>query len=122
MQETDHVSVHDGHVFVDLRGGYRESEIAAAYRRFAVITIEKDRRRALVATGDDEPTAHYALRDAFTTIILAIGIPGNFRLALVPAKASVQAVYRTMERDFRLLGIDTRIFGDLDEARTWLGA
>jgi len=122
VTQTDHVWVCDGYVFVDLRGGYQQLEIGAAYRRLAVITIDKNPRRALVVTGDDDATAHYALRDAFTTIILAVGIPRDFRLALVPAKAPVESVYRTMQRDFQILGIETRIFGELDEAKTWLEA
>jgi hypothetical protein len=119
VKSNEYVSEIDGYVFLDLRSSHLGSEIAAAYREFAVVCIDKGICRAVVATGSDEPSAHWALRDAFTTIVLAIGIPRAFKLALVSTSVGVQATHRTMQRDFRILGIETRIFAETDAAIGW---
>ena len=115
-----HVLERAGYLFVDFRDGSDSVQIAHAYRHFAKACIEKNIQRAAVAAGNDEPAAHYALRDAFTTMVLAAGIPSAFKLALVPRTQGVEAVYRLIERDFRVLGIDTQIFADEKHAVAWL--
>lgn len=120
MPSNKCVVEHPTYVLVDFSDGRTSTEIAAAYRYFAILCIQKDTRRALVVAGDDDATAHYALRDAFTTVILAKGIPSNFRLALVGHTTAVQAVYRLIERDFRVLGFNTQIFSDTDKATVWI--
>jgi hypothetical protein len=108
------------YVLVDLRARCAPNEVAEAYRDFATLCIEKDVRRAIVAAGADVPNAHYALRDAFTAMILANGIPGGFNLALIATTPPMRDVYRAIERDFTTLGIGAKVFDDEGQAVDWL--
>lgn len=120
MTSSKYVCQRPGYLVVDFRDGVDPVQIVHAYRHFAAVCIEKSMQRALVAAGDDPPNAHYALRDAFTAMVLAAGIPSAFRLALIASTSRIEAVFRAIERDFRVLGIDTRIFADEHQALAWV--
>jgi len=108
------------YVLLDLRARCAPDEIAGAYRSFATLCTEKNVPRALVAAGADVHNAHYALRDAFAAMFRAHGMPGGFNLALIATTPPVREVYRAIERDFRILGIHSKIFDDEAQAVDWL--
>ena len=95
------------------------AEVADIFRSFAVRCLEKQINRVLVKTGDSDPAAEHALRDALATILLA-GIPAGFRMALVAATPQVRGSYRTAQRDLVLAGVDARLFDGEAEAVRWL--
>ena len=108
-----------GYVAIDIRG--REAgEVGEVYREFAALCIEQDIRRAVVRAGDDDPGVHYGLRDAFTTMILTVGVPRDFTLALVPETPQVERVYQLILSDFKALGIKAAIFKAHDAAIAWI--
>ena len=107
------------YVAIDIRGR-AEREVGDTYREFAASCLQQDIRRAVVRAADEDSTAHYGLRDAFTEIILSAGIPRDFRLALVPETPAVEVAYRLITRDFQLLGINARIFKAYDAAIAWV--
>ena len=76
--------------------------------------------RAVVRAGDDDPSVHYGLRDAFTTMILTAGVPRDFTLALVPETPQVEKVYELILRDFQALGVKAAIFKAHDAAIAWV--
>lgn len=120
MASHNHVLELPTYVLVDFRTGGGPKEIADAYRYFAAVCTKKNVRRAVVAAGVEESNAHYALRDAFTTMILANGIPRGFNLALIATTPRTRDVYRAIERDFGILGIHAKLFEDENEALSWL--
>ena len=76
-------------------------------------------RRVLVKAADDDPAGEHALRDAFTTMLLA-GIAPDFRLALVAATQRVEARYRSVQRDLSLASVHAKIFENESDAAYWL--
>ena len=108
-----------GYVAIDIRG--REGRaVGEVYREFAALCIEQDIRRAVVRAGDDDASVHYGLRDAFTTMILTVGVPRDFTLALVPETPQVEKVYELILRDFQALGVKAAIFKGHDAAIAWI--
>ena len=95
------------------------SEVAAIYRDFAVLCIEKQIRRVLVKPGDDDFAGERALRTALTTMVLA-GLPSEFKLALVAENSRVAARYRDTERDLSMAGVQAKMFDTEDAAACWL--
>lgn len=108
-----------GYVAIDVRG-HEGREVGEVYREFAALCIEQDIRRAVVRAGDEDPSAHYGLRDAFTTMILTVGVPRDFTLALVPETPQVEKVYELILRDFQALGMNAAIFKAHDAAIAWI--
>jgi hypothetical protein len=108
----------DGYLVVEpaLNGS---AELEAVYRAFAVLCVKNQVSRALVKAADGNPEGERALRDAFTTMLLA-GIPSGFKLALLAGKPGVEARYRNTQRDLTLAGIETRLFDTEEKAVGWL--
>ena len=95
------------------------AEVADIFRSLAVRCLEKQINRVLVKAGDNDSAGERALRDAFTTMLLA-GLPLGFRIALVAGTPAIQARYRTAQRDLALAGVDARLFESEAEAIGWL--
>jgi hypothetical protein len=96
------------------------TEVAAVYRDFAVLCIEKQIRCVLVTPGDDDPAGERCLRNAVTTMVL-VGLPAEFRIALVAGTSRIVACYRNTERDLCMAGVDAKVFETEDAATRWLG-
>jgi hypothetical protein len=108
----------DGHLFVDSGRG-TATELAAIYRDFAVLCIEKQIRRVLVKPGDDDPAGERCLRNALTTMVLA-GLPSEFKMALLAETARIAARYRDTERDLCAAGVKAKMFDSEPAAARWL--
>lgn len=110
-----------GVVVIDFRrcGSRQLSEI---YQDFGLRCARREVRCALLKTGDEEPDAHYALRDILRTVALVAEIPLQLRLALVTSSDSVAQVCRTMQQELRALGCDARPFRIERQADQWLRA
>jgi len=95
------------------------AELESVYRAFAVVCVKNQVSRALVKTADSAPAGERALREAFTTMLLA-GIPSGFKLALLAGTPGVEARYRNTQRDLTMAGIETRLFESEEKALSWL--
>ncbi|TMH63912.1 MAG: hypothetical protein E6H57_16485 [Betaproteobacteria bacterium] len=94
-------------------------EVADIFRSFAARCLQKQINRVMLKTGDGDPAGERALRDAFTTILLA-GIPSGFKIALVAGTPLIQARYRNAQRDLVMAGVDAKLFDSEAEAVWWL--
>ena len=92
---------------------------ADIFRSFAERCLQKQINRVLVKTGDSDAAGERALRDAFTTLLLA-GIPSNFKIALVAGTPLIQSRYRNAQRDLAMAGVDAKLFDSEAEAVWWL--
>jgi hypothetical protein len=95
------------------------AEVADIFRSFAARCLEKQINRVLLKTGDSDLAGERALRDAFTTILLA-GIPSDFKIALVTGTPLIQARYRNAQRDLAMAGVNAKLFESEAEALWWL--
>ena len=95
------------------------SEVAAVYRALAERCVRERFARVLVTTIDNDSVTERALRNAFSTMLLA-GIPPAFRMALVAATPQIEARYRSLRSDLRYLAIEMEFFSSEDEAARWL--
>jgi hypothetical protein len=95
------------------------AEVADIFRSFAARCLEKQINRVMIKAGDSDPGGERALRDAFTTILLA-GIPMGFKIALVAGTPLIEARYRNAQRDLVLAGVDAKLFDSEAEAVWWL--
>src|SRR5678816_4926348 len=112
MASRPHIRQHDGHLEVPASIG-DASEVAEAYRVLARRCATEGFSRVLVTVIDNDPAVERALREAFTTMLLA-GIPFGFRMALVAATPQIEARYRTLRRDLHYLAIEMEFFGSQD--------
>jgi hypothetical protein len=96
------------------------NEISELYRALAIRCLEMQAARVLVVVGDDEPAGEQALRDALTVMVL-VGIPTGFKLALVTASPKVAYTYRLLPRDLPAAGIKACLFESEEAAKQWLG-
>jgi hypothetical protein len=94
-------------------------EVADIFRSFAARCLQKQINRVLLKTADHDPAGERALRDAFTTILLA-GIPSDFKIALLAPTQLIQATYRNAQRDLAMAGVDAKLFDSEAEAVCWL--
>jgi hypothetical protein len=108
----------DGYLVVE-PGMSSAAELQSTYRAFAVLCIKNRITRALVKAIDSDPAGEYALRDAFTMMLLA-GIPAGWKLALVADTPAVEARYRNAQRDLTMAGVEARLFANEQEALSWL--
>jgi len=113
-----HITETEAYLLVDVVSG-SISEVAEIYRTLAFLCIKKQLRRVLIKAADDDAAAEHALRDAFTTMLLA-GIAPDFRLALVAATQRVEARYRSVQRDLSLASVHAKIFENESDAAYWL--
>lgn len=101
---------------VRLRHGYGDCRAVSA---LAVACVQKKSRRVLIVAGDDDPAGARALRDALTMMLL-VGIPSDFKLALVATSERVAVTYRNAQRDLCAAGATTRLFDNEQNATRWL--
>lgn len=94
-------------------------EMAQVCRELAVECVSREANRVLVLANGCDPDGHLALRNAFTTLLLA-GIPSGFRLALITDVPRVRALFGDLERDLRVLNVHAKVFGDEGQAVEWL--
>ncbi|HEY3077930.1 MAG TPA: hypothetical protein VGJ74_22370 [Burkholderiales bacterium] len=114
-----YLSETPGYLVVEAGLTHNGVEVADIFRSFAVRCLQKQINRVMVKTGDSDPAGERALRDAFTTILLA-GIPSGFRIALVAGTPLIQARYRNAQRDLAMAGVDAKLFDSEAEAVWWL--
>jgi hypothetical protein len=108
-----------GYVRVDF-GGCNSAELAAVYRAFAALCLDRDVSRALLKAGDEDPRGHYGLRVALSTIARRAAIRPDFKLALIPSTRPIEAVYREAQQHLRAAGFNAWVFGSETEALDWL--
>jgi len=101
-------------------GSCNSFELSETYRSFAELCISKQVNRALLKAGDDEPEGHGQLLDALSAMARTAAIPSDFKLALVPSSAPIQAVYREAQQALRAIGLNAWVFDSVFEAVKWL--
>jgi hypothetical protein len=82
--------------------------------------VDKHANRAMLKAGDDDPRGHYGLRDALEAMALRAALPYDFKLALIPSTRAVEAVYRQAQQRLRAAGLNAWVFGNEDDAMSWL--
>jgi hypothetical protein len=107
------------YVRVDFGSGDR-LEVCETYRSFVDLCLDKQVSRALLLAGDNEPNAHYQLREALWAMARAVAIAPDFKLALVASTPPVQAIYREAQQALRAIGLNAWLFGTAPEAVEWL--
>ena len=104
---------------IDFRGCDSRG-VSEIYQAFAVLCAREEVHRALLKSGNEDPDAHFALRDTLVTLARIAGIPLRFRLALVASSSRIEDVYRTVQGELRSLGFRTErragrwLFGDAE--------
>jgi hypothetical protein len=95
-------------------------ELLETYKAFAVVCLNKHVSGALLKAGDDEPNGHYGLRDAVAAMARHSPLPYDFKLALVPSTAPIEAVYRDAQERLRAAGLNAWVFPNENDATNWL--
>jgi hypothetical protein len=113
------ITHYAGYVRVDFRG-CNSAELAALYRAFAELCLDEDVSRALLKAGDEDPSGHYLLRDALSTMARRAAIRPDFKLALMASTRPIEAVYREAQQHLRAAGFNAWVFGTETEALEWL--
>jgi len=113
------IQKHESFVQLDLRGGDLP-ELLASCTEFAVLCLTARVRCALVQGGDEDTERRLAVRDLLK-MIRAVGMPRDFRLALVPGTPRMRAVYQKSEAELRGAGVDARFFESESLAVQWFG-
>ena len=116
--DKNRVAFRAGCLFADC-GHADLAEMAQTCRELAAQCLNRDANRVLVLANGCNPEAHLALRNVFTTMLLA-GIPTGFRLALVTDVPRVRALFADLERDLLILRVSAKAFSDENEAVEWL--
>jgi hypothetical protein len=116
--DNSRLALRAGCLFADCRHADLP-EMAQTCRELAAKCLSSDANRVLVLANGCNPDGNLALRNAFTTMLLA-GIPAGFRLALVTDVPRVTALFAYLERDLLVLGVHARSFGHESEAVDWL--
>jgi hypothetical protein len=101
-------------------GSCNSHELSETYHRFAHLCIGRHVNRALLNAGDNDPEGHRMLRDALSAMARAAALPQDFKLALVPSTAAIQAVYREAQQALRGIGLNAWVFDTVFEAVEWL--
>jgi hypothetical protein len=112
------IQEHETFVQVDL-GGCGLPELLALCTEFAALCVTARVRCALLQGGDEDMQRCLAVRDLLKTILLVVGVPKDFRLALVPGTPRTRAVYQKSEAELRGAGLDARCFESEDLATQW---
>lgn len=112
------VAVRAGCLFADCDNA-ELGEMAQVCRELAAECVSREANRVLVVANGCDPEGHLALRNAFTTMLLA-GIPAGFRLALITDVPRVRALFADLERDLRVLNVQAKAFTDEVGAVEWL--
>lgn len=108
-----------GYIRVDF-GSCNVAELSAVYRAFAAFCLDNKVTRALLKAGDNDPRGHYRLRDALTLMAQLAPIPADFKLALIPGKPAIEAIYSEAQRHLRAAGFNAWVFATEIEAVDWL--
>lgn len=114
-----HIEKQAGFVVVDFRG-CGSSEFYQTYQDFGALCARREVRGALLRTGDEQPEAHYTLRDILWTVARVGGISVRFKVALVAPSDAIAHVYWIIRHELRTLGCDARLFRAEEEAERWL--
>jgi hypothetical protein len=110
-----------GVVVIDVRD--RSGRILSdAYQDFAVRCANAPVQCALLKTGDEDATAHYALVDVLRMLVLVAEVPLRLRLAILASSEPVARVATAMGNELRVLGCEVRVFRDESEAGSWLAS
>lgn len=108
-----------GYVRVDFES-CNVAELSAVYQAFANFCLDHKVTRALLKAGDNDPKGHYRLRDALTMMAQLAPIPADFKLALIPGKPSIEAIYCEAQGHLRAAGFNAWVFSSEIEAVDWL--
>jgi hypothetical protein len=114
------IQKHATFVQVDL-GGCGLPELLALCTEFAALCVTTPMRCALLKGGDEDMQRCLAVRDLLKIMLFVVGVPANFRLALVPGAARTRAVYQKSEAELRDAGLDARFFESENLAAQWFG-
>lgn len=117
--EEGRITQCGGYVRVDF-GSCNTAELSAVYRAFAEFCLDNKVTRALLKAGDNDPNAHYRLRDTLTTMAQLTQIAPEFKLALIPSTRAIEAVYRETQHHLRAAGFNAWVFTTELEAVDWL--
>jgi hypothetical protein len=101
-------------------GSCNALELSETYRTLAHLCVGKQVNRALLKAGDNDPEGHRRLHDAFSAMARTAAIPSDFKLALVPSTAAIQAIYREAQQGLRAIGLNAWVFDTVYEAEEWL--
>lgn len=104
---------------IDFRGCSSRG-VSEIYQAFALLCAREEVRRALLKAGNEDPDAHFALRDTLVTLSRIAGIPLRFRLALVAGSSRIERVYRAVQSELGALGCEARVFRTERQAGRWL--
>jgi len=104
---------------IDFRGCSSRG-VSEIYQAFALLCAREEVRRALLKAGNEDPDAHFALRDTLVTLARIAGIPLRFRLALVAGSSRTERVYRSVQSELGSLGCEARVFRTERQAGRWL--
>jgi hypothetical protein len=97
-------------------------QVSDIYQDFGLLCARGQVRRALLKIGDEDAYAHFALRDVLSTVAHVVGIPLDFRLALLAGSDPMASVCGVLREELRSLGCDTRVFRIERQAMKWLRA
>jgi hypothetical protein len=114
------IQKHEAFVQVNL-SGCGLPEVLALCTEFAALCMTARVRCALLQGGDEDMQRCLAVRDLLKIILLVVGVPRDFRLALVPGAPRTRAVYRKSEAELRSAGLDARFFESERLAAQWFG-
>jgi hypothetical protein len=106
-------------VVIDVSGD-SSHKLSASYQEFGMLCARRKVQRALLRTGDGDPSVHYALRDVLRTVVLVAGVPVRFRLAVVARTDPIAQVCADMQEELCALGCDARVFRTEGRAEDWL--
>jgi hypothetical protein len=95
-------------------------QLSDIYQEFGVLCARGKVRRALLKTSDEDAYAHFALRDVLATVANVVGIPLDFRLALLAGSDPMASVCGVLREELRALGCDARVFRAERQAMKWL--
>lgn len=116
---SSHIDRQGGTVMIDFRGCDSRG-VSDIYQAFALLCAREEVRRALLRAGNEDPDAHFALRDTLVTLARIAGIPLRFKLALVAGSTRVEGVYRNAQSELRTLGCEAQVFRTERNAGRWL--
>lgn len=116
----DNVSVRAGCVYANARGNSAR-DFAATCRAVAVTCLSREVHRVMIDATNCEADGISALRDAFTTMVLA-GVSSGLRMALVTSERRMQVLFAELQRDLAALQIQARHFDAPGPAAEWLAA
>ena len=95
-------------------------ELSDTYRSFVDLCVGTRVNRALLQAGDNEPGGHRQLRELLLAVARTVGLPTDFKLALVASTPPIEAIYREAQQALRAIGLNAWVFDTAPEAVEWL--